>query len=270
MSLLKYWFIPSIKNNYRAKVLHPDTLILLLCFAFFQQSLVRSYLILNPKILGTISSVNQSSVLDLTNLERQKYKLPPLKLNKLLSDSAQHKAGDIVQKNYWSHSSPEGNTPWDFIKHTGYEYSVAGENLARDYTDTASLLKAWMKSPTHRNNILNNDFTEIGIGITTGIQNGIYTTIIVQHFAKPIISSNRVSQIPKILASQTKSLLNPSKINKIFLFFIIIFVIIAFAVDGYVANKKNLNRFRGSSVGHFFLLLFFVTILIYAQKGKVF
>jgi len=270
MNRLRDWFIPNIWNNYRARILHPNVLVLLLCVAFFEQSLVKSYIILNPKILGTISNINQSSVLSATNLERQRYKLSPLKLDTLLSKSAQYKAEDIVKNDYWSHTSPEGLTPWDFIKHVGYEYSIAGENLARDYIDTDSLIKAWMKSPTHRSNILNNNFTEIGIGVTTGLQNGIHTIIIVQHFAAPLNASSKTSQIPKILAAQTKAFFNPTKINKIFLFSIILIVIIAFAIDGYVANKNNFNRLRGSSTGHFFLLLFFVTILIYAQKGKVF
>jgi len=270
MNRLRDWFIPNIRNNYRARILHPNVLILLLTIAFFEQSLVKSYIILNPKILGAISNITQSNVLNSTNLERQKYKLEPLKLNNLLSRSAQYKAEDIVNKDYWSHSSPEGQTPWDFIKHVGYEYSIAGENLARDYIDTNSLMKAWMKSPTHRENILNNNFTEIGIGITTGLQNGIHTIIIVQHFAAPIIASNNTSQLPKILAAQTKAFFNPTKINKIFLFSIILVVIFAFAIDGYVANKNKYNRLRGSSIGHFFMLLFFVSILIYAQKGQVF
>jgi len=270
MNRLRDWFIPNINNNYRARILHPNILIFLLCIAFFEQSLVKSYLILNPKILGVVSNINQLNILNSTNIERQKHKLTQFKLNNLLSKSAQYKAEDIVKNDYWSHTSPEGLTPWDFIKHVGYEYSIAGENLARDYSDTDSLIKAWMKSPSHRSNILNNNFTEIGIGITTGLQNGIYTVVVVQHFASPISTDKSLSQIPKILAANTKSYFNPTKINKIFLFLIILIVIIAFAVDGYVANKNNYNRLRGSSIGHFFLLLFFVTILIYAQKGQVF
>jgi len=90
-------------------------------------------------------------------------KLPTLVEDKRLNQSANKKAKDMVSKNYWSHKDPQGKMSWDIIKKSGYNYDYAGENLANKYDDKTSLSE-WMKSPKHKENILNSKYTDIGVG----------------------------------------------------------------------------------------------------------
>lgn len=113
----------------------------------------------------------------LINKDRAAQGLKPLTENKLLDESARAKACDMKEKNYFEHVSPEGFEPWSFMKDVGYKYINAGENIARSYTSTKKLAEAYLKSPEHRDNILNPEYTEVGIGSC-----GYYS---VEHFGTP-------------------------------------------------------------------------------------
>jgi len=75
--------------------------------------------------------------------------LLPLEANATLAQAAQAKAADMLNNNYWAHVSPDGTQPWSFFVNAGYSYRYAGENLARDFTNPASAVDAWMASPTN-------------------------------------------------------------------------------------------------------------------------
>lgn len=100
----------------------------------------------------------------LTNIERTNYKLKPLKYNLKLEKSATIKACDILNRNYWSHKDTDGRYSWYIFKKVGYNYSRAGENLAKDFKEDSKIIEAFMKSKSHRDNILNKYFKDIGIG----------------------------------------------------------------------------------------------------------
>jgi hypothetical protein len=91
----------------------------------------------------------------------------------------------MAQNGYFAHTSPEGKSPWYWFKQGGYVFNYAGENLAVDFSDSADVERAWMNSPTHRSNILNNKFTEIGVATAVGTLNGRQTTFVVQEFGTP-------------------------------------------------------------------------------------
>ena len=110
---------------------------------------------------------------ELTNAERQKAGLPTLRLNESLNKSANDKCNDMVNRKYFDHKSPDGQEPWAFIKKY-INYSKAGENLAEGYYQADETVSAWMKSPTHRDNILNASYSDVGFSNC-----GKYT---VQHF----------------------------------------------------------------------------------------
>jgi uncharacterized protein YkwD len=122
----------------------------------------------------------------LTNIEREKAGLEDLRENALLDQAAQAKAEDMASKGYFSHTSPDGLTPWDWLDRSGYEYRYAGENLALDFDDASSVTEAWMHSPGHRANIERAAYTEVGTGVAKGIYKGRMTTFYVQMYAKPI------------------------------------------------------------------------------------
>lgn len=102
-------------------------------------------------------------MLEAINAYRGQQNLPALKLNGELSNSAQAKADDLVQHNYWAHFR-DGKSPWDFFKAAGYNYSKAGENLARCFSDNSLVVPAWIASSAHRAELVG-DYKDVGFGI---------------------------------------------------------------------------------------------------------
>lgn len=136
-------------------------------------------------ILGFASSITPAQIIDQTNIQRERAGLPPLIVNNALSQAAQSKGQHMMTNQYWAHVAPDGTEPWFFIREAGYQYRVAGENLARDFDETTRMVSAWMASPTHRANILNSRYTEIGIAVIDGSLEGYETTLVVQMFGQP-------------------------------------------------------------------------------------
>ena len=101
------------------------------------------------------------------NRERTSRGLRPLRLNDRLSLAANDRMGDMFAKNYFAHVSPDGLQPFVWAKHRGYRYRLIGENLAVGYRGTA-VVDGWMRSPGHRENILQRGFEEVGIAIANG------------------------------------------------------------------------------------------------------
>lgn len=193
---LQHLFHPRPSNNWRARVLHPEALIFVLGITLSSLTLVQIVAHQSDRlgaILGYASDITVEQVVALSNAERAKSGLPALRFNGTLSQSAAAKASDMFSNQYWAHTSPQGKEPWDFFKTAGYSYKVAGENLARDFSTTPDMMAAWMNSPTHRANIMNSRYEEIGIAVVNGTLNGIETTLVVQHFGSP---SQAVAQIP--------------------------------------------------------------------------
>ncbi|MBE6069143.1 MAG: hypothetical protein E7211_15825 [Clostridium lundense] len=112
------------------------------------------------------SQVNEfeKEVVRLTNIERSKEGLKPLTLNVELSKVARIKSKDMVDKKYFDHNSPTYGSPFDMMKSFGISYKAAGENIAYGQRTPEEVVKGWMNSPGHRANILNGNFTEIGVG----------------------------------------------------------------------------------------------------------
>jgi len=134
---------------------------------------------------GNMAAVISSALVDLTNEDREAENLSTLTVNPVLVAAAQAKADDMAAKGYFAHVTPEGNQPWYWFSLAGYDYSAAGENLAVNFSDSEIVEEAWMKSPTHRANILNVKFTEIGIATARGEYKGRETTFVVQMFGAP-------------------------------------------------------------------------------------
>ncbi|TKD72590.1 hypothetical protein FBF83_00730 [Pseudalkalibacillus hwajinpoensis] len=125
-----------------------------------------------PKQSGEISKEVQQ-VIDLTNAERRKQGLSNLKAMPSLSDVAQEKSRDMQQKNYFSHTSPTYGSPFDMMRDFGVDFNTAGENIAQGQQTPEAVVDAWMKSEGHRKNIMNKNFTHIGVGLA---QDGHYWT----------------------------------------------------------------------------------------------
>lgn len=106
----------------------------------------------------------ENEVIRLVNIERAKNGVGPLKANWQLSRVARIKCEDMRDKNYFSHTSPTYGSPFNMIKNFGFTYRTAGENIAMGQVSAAQVMNSWMNSPGHRQNILNSNYTEIGVG----------------------------------------------------------------------------------------------------------
>ena len=105
----------------------------------------------------------------------------------MLTKAAALKADDMFSDNYWAHFAPDGTSPWYFYGKVGYSYTWAGENLARDFQTSAGVVAGWMASTAgHKENILNSNFTEVGVAVKNGVLQGEETTLVVQLFGKPV------------------------------------------------------------------------------------
>ncbi|HJQ08474.1 MAG TPA: CAP domain-containing protein [Candidatus Saccharimonadales bacterium] len=116
-------------------------------------------------VLGYATDTNSNSLLLYTNNERVSNALGSLSINGQLTQAAQAKADDMAARDYWSHNTPEGTSPWTFMTNAGYQYQTAGENLAYGFDTSSSTVTAWMNSAGHRANVLNNTYKEVGFGI---------------------------------------------------------------------------------------------------------
>ena len=196
----RHLFVPHHSNNCKARILHPSVLSLLVALFLFGQFALNFYLLVSPSVLGFASNITPERVLEVTNQKRAENGLSSLTLNSKLSEAAQRKAGDMFAFNYWAHISPSGRSPWSFFQEVGYKYLYAGENLARDFMNSDSVIDAWMNSPLHRDNLLNPNYKEIGLSVVNGTLNGVETTLVVQMFGTPI--SGSVAKIPTVLPPQ--------------------------------------------------------------------
>ena len=118
----------------------------------------------------------QQEVVNLVNKERAKYGLSALKSNASLANVATIKSQDMIDKNYFDHTSPTYGSPFDMMKQFGISYKTAGENIAMGQKTPTEVVNAWMNSPGHRANILNENFTQIGVGVAKNSKGQLYWT----------------------------------------------------------------------------------------------
>lgn len=135
-----------------------------------------------------------------TNQIRVEHGLTALTNNAALEQAATAKANDMIANHYFAHTSPTGKTPWSFFSTAGYRFTSAAENLALEPNATTDPTAAWMSSSTHRQNILDPKFQDIGIAIVSGTYKGVPTTFVVQLFGsrKSTISTPTPSPIAAI------------------------------------------------------------------------
>lgn len=129
------------------------------------------------------TSAQENEVARLVNAERAKAGLPALKINWQLSRVARYKSADMANKGYFSHNSPTYGTPFKMMENFGLRFSSAGENIAYGQRTPAEVMRDWMNSPGHRNNILSRSYTEIGVGLAKNKNGVCYWT---QMFMKPM------------------------------------------------------------------------------------
>lgn len=273
-------FVPHTRNNHRAKLRQPLGVlclaILALSFPVWLKAINVTSSNMHGQVLGVTSTATAEQILQLTNQEREKYGAKSLTLDSQLSKAALEKGQDMIANNYWAHVSPSGVQPWDFISDNNYDYLYAGENLARDFSDASSAMKAWMESRTHRENILNPNYQDTGIAIVYGELNGTETILIVQEFGRrrqptanaPVLSGsdNTLNQahsnaLPAVAPTQTNTSLATSfQLTKSWSIAVAILFGFVLITDISIIARNQIQRVAGRSLAH----LAFITMILFA------
>ena len=186
---LKKYFIPHAENNYHPHILHTKRAIFYSLVFLSCKLIIFLFVLALPVTVFTSSDIlsqEAKKVALLTNELRAQRNAALLNSNSKLTMAAAAKAMDMVQKSYFSHSSPSGETVSDFVRKTGYRYMVVGENLAIGYATAAELVAAWQKSPTHMANLVDKDYLDLGVSLEAGEYKGQISVFAVQHFAEPM------------------------------------------------------------------------------------
>lgn len=168
------------------------------------------------------SGITVDSVLRAVNNERSTRNISTLRTDSRLSAAANYKSGDMIARSYFAHVDPDGHYIWDKIVASGYTpYTILGENLAVDFSDTEGLMSAWIDSPTHRANILNASFKDQGAGVALGSGSSSYSIAITNTFgAQPVAKTTTppatttppVTAAPKTTTTPKKVTTTPKKV----------------------------------------------------------
>lgn len=156
-----------------------------------------------PK-LAFLSSITEQNIIKLTNEERVNLGIPALATNELLTKAAFAKGRSIIESQTFQHDIGDRKFS-NWVKDVNYKYVYVGENLALDFTTSEGTIKAWLNSPSHKKNLLNDKFKEVGIAVIEDQFQGKNTILIVQIFGTQIIAPN--SQV----IAQNEIEINPIK-----------------------------------------------------------
>lgn len=241
--------------------------------------------LISPAILGT-ATFGAQEIIEITNKKRLENNLPPLSANTRLAQAAQAKASNMFLEDYWAHFAPSGKTPWSFISASGYKYLYAGENLARDFTDAEAIVDAWMNSSSHRANLLDKNFKEIGVAVTDGKLGGREGVLVVQLFgasSAPLAEQNgsqftvNGSQTSPTVNSQ-QSTVNSSAtvlasrqfaISKGVSLALVGFIFALFALETLVLVRRSRGHLGGGVLAHVAILGFLLLAVWYSVSGAI-
>lgn len=287
---LHHWFIPHQDTHQKAHLISWHALLIyILLFILLKVSFsIIGYA--QPGILGISSNIDQKKLIELTNQERAKKGRPPLIENEVLDKAAQMKAQNMFEENYWAHFAPSGKSPWDFILGAGYKFTYAGENLAKNFYQSDDVVAAWIASATHRENLLNSKYQDIGIAVVEGVLNGEKTTLIVQIFGntqnitpQPVmnISGQQVAvppkeyaQTPQLVASvqnpiTIKPILDPYQALKAGAVSVIFLIAILLLIDVWVLTRRGVFRLTSHHFAHMALFGVTAASLLITSPGSI-
>ena len=200
--LLQHSFIPSDENDHRPKVLRPRSLVTIAMVAIVLKLVVTGFLFATYPSTAQLAAIVSGTMVDLTNQSRAEAGLAPLRQSETLAEFARVKGQDMIDRGYFAHDTPEGKRPWEWIDRSAYDYVYAGENLAMDFVTAEVVHDAFMKSPSHRRNILNPRYQDVGIAVLRGELNGRDTILLVNFFGSeranvaPIAAVQELPQLP--------------------------------------------------------------------------
>ena len=278
INFFKKHFIPGPHNDHQPHFLRRKAVFFVLKLVLVIELLFLIELLWLAPFTNFFSAVLSNVLVDLTNIDRQNNNLPILATNPLLEEAANLKASDMAQKGYFSHNSPDGKTPWQWLDEVGYKFKYAGENLAVNFFDSNDIEKAWMNSKGHKRNILSEDFTEIGIGTARGMYQGREAIFVVQYFGKPakarVVSAAASLALENPFAKSSlieRAMVMPKTVSTYVYFFIAVIVAIALILKFFIKIKVQYPKLVFNGVLVLFVIISILclnTLLI--GKGYVF
>ncbi|HEU0266277.1 MAG TPA: CAP domain-containing protein [Candidatus Saccharimonadaceae bacterium] len=200
-------FVPHKSNDYKPHILRPFGLFIVVALALGIPALTNQFS--TGSVLGAADSVTPNAIFADTNSVRQAHGLAALTASQQLSTAANDKAHDMITHDYWAHVSPTGVTPWHWFDVVGYDYSAAGENLAKNFDTSAGVMSAWMASPEHRANILDSRYTNVGIAVVHGVENDQPIELVVAEYGEPAAASTLISSASSTVLAATSTPLTP-------------------------------------------------------------
>jgi len=190
---VKILFIPCEENSYKSHFLESEHLFHGVLVLLALKLIAILFIVWFPKTIF-FADLTKTALINLTNQERSTMGVSTLAENSVLNQAAYEKAKDMFSSDYFSHWSPAGVSPWYWFKKAGYSYKMAGENLAIGFLDSGEVVNAWLNSPSHRENLLNSNFREIGIAVLSGNFQGSDTTVVVQLFGSPLKATPKAQE----------------------------------------------------------------------------
>lgn len=202
----KHWFLPHEGNNYHPHALHPKRILFYATSALVTKILVVLFVLglpatawLSPDILREQSQ----AIIALTNELRASLGAPTLTESPTLDRAAYAKASDMILQQYFAHVGPDKKSLSSWLNSVGYRYAVAGENLALGFDSAEGVMKAWQASPTHYANLIDKDFTQIGVSAVSGPYQDTETTMVAQYFGTPPVVATPLKSTPVTAIAKT-------------------------------------------------------------------
>jgi uncharacterized protein YkwD len=275
--------LPHPEYKKRATLLQSKAVLLysltvLTVFSFFKTAPV-----LIPGVLGYASNINVSDLLKYTNSKREAAGVKELTINPKLTEAAKNKAAHMFKHNYWAHVAPDGTDPWSFVIAQDYDYLYAGENLAKNFNTSKDVVEAWFKSASHRENLINDKYSEVGFAAVNGVLDGYETTLVVQMFGKtrsapaqvavkgtdktvaPAPAIQPEAPVPQVALIPT-NLLPTHKVDiyattKAFTLAFASFLFALFTLDIWYSTRHHILKCTGHSFAHMVFLMFAITVI---------
>lgn len=169
--------VPHKSNHYRPHAVRRYGIAVIVALVLVVQFAYNG--IVGHDVLGTEAQVTSGGLLAATNQIRAQQGEQPLQINPQLTKAAELKVKSMFDEQYWAHNAPDGTTPWHWFGVVGYSYAEAGENLAKNFTTSDTVVSAWMASPTHRANILKGVYKDVGFAVMDGTLDGKPASIVV-------------------------------------------------------------------------------------------
>lgn len=263
----------------RPKNYHPIKVFFLL-FAVFFLAFYFIYSNGNLSFNKKVQSLTYETLLVNTNNQRQLFDKKPLQLDEGLSKAATAKALDMVQRNYWSHYTPDGQPPWYFLNQINYKYSKAGENLSYGFSSSPEVIRAWMNSPSHRANLLDTGFNKVGFGIATSSNfNGKGpSVVVVAMYANDSVTtetpaepqgfsfSNEISSIRSFNSSAIQNWIWVEYLAVVAVVFLIMYLFIKYGLVIHAYFSKKQPKLTPLLLIDLIILVLIVLLAIYVYK----